>query len=129
GALARARTREAAGVSRMARRRRRRAGAEARGGSAVMSYPIADVDRFAEYETNPLPVRVRGEELTVGAISRGMKSYAQAFDLLRGELLNKRSGFANEYDLWCWLGAQLLELERDPAKSRVVLAYWRSLYP
>lgn len=95
-----------------------------------MSYPIADVDRFAEYESNCLPVRVRGAELTVGAISSEMRAFAQAFDLLRGELSTKRgSSGAAEYDLWCWLGAQLLELKKNPEKSRVVLAYWRSLYP
>lgn len=95
-----------------------------------MSYPVADVDRFAEYESNPLPVRVRGAELTVGAISSEMRAFAQAFDLLRGELSTKRGASgAAEYDLWCWLGAQLLELKKNPEKSRIVLAYWRSLYP
>jgi hypothetical protein len=94
-----------------------------------MSYPVADVDRFSEYESNPLPVRVRGEELTVGAISQQMKTFVQAFDLLRGALSNKRSTFAQEYDLWCWLGAQLIELKKNEEKSRIVLAYWSSLYP
>ena len=93
-----------------------------------MKYPVADVDRFAELSSNPAPIVVRGEAMTIGRIARGWLDYEPVAPSLKRRLALRRSDLEgrtgekgeHELDLWLWLGHQLLDLEKDEHIDEIV---------
>jgi hypothetical protein len=93
-----------------------------------VKYPVADVDRFQELTSHSASIVVRGVAMTIGRIARGWLEYEPVKPSLKRTLALRRSDLEHrtgmngehEHDLWIWLGAQLLEFQKDEHIKEIV---------